>query len=69
MPDGSADVGVDGQAGRAELTLGAPDDYELGRLVVRAQVAAASEDLPVQVVGRAQGTVTVALGRPRGDVG
>lgn len=69
VPDGSADVGVDEGAVRAEVTLGAPDDYELGRLVVRAQVAAASEDLPAQVVARAPGTVSVVLGRPRGDVG
>ena len=29
----------------AEVTLGAPDDYDLGRLVVRVEVAAASEGL------------------------
>ena len=62
VPEGSADVGVDAQSGTAEVTLGATDDYELGRLVVRSEVAAASEGLSTRVVGRSAGTVTVALG-------
>ena len=45
VPDGSADLGVDEEAGTAEVTLAAPDAYDLGRLVVRLAVAAASEGL------------------------
>ena len=48
--------------GTAEVTLGAPDDYDLGRLVVRVEVAAASEGLSAHQVGRAGGTVTLVLG-------
>ena len=62
VPEGSVDVGVDEGAGRAELTLAAGDDYDLGRLVVRAQVAAASEGLEAAVAARSPGTVTLALG-------
>jgi coenzyme F420-0:L-glutamate ligase / coenzyme F420-1:gamma-L-glutamate ligase len=62
VPEGSADVGVDADTGTAEVTLGATDDYELGRLVVRCQVAAAAEGLTATPVGRAATTVTVTLG-------
>jgi coenzyme F420-0:L-glutamate ligase/coenzyme F420-1:gamma-L-glutamate ligase len=62
VPEGSADVGVDAGAGTAEVTLGASDGYELGRLVVRVEVAAASEGLGTRLVGRSAATVTVALG-------
>jgi coenzyme F420-0:L-glutamate ligase/coenzyme F420-1:gamma-L-glutamate ligase len=62
VPDGSADVGVDEGSGTAEVTLGAPDGYDVGRLVARAEVAAASEGLPARVVQRSAGTVTLALG-------
>ncbi len=62
VPEGSADVGVDEASGSAEVTLGAPDGYDLGRLVVRAEVAAASEGLPARVVQRSAETVTLALG-------
>lgn len=62
VPEGSADVGLDEGTRTAELSLAAPDDYDLGRLVVRAQVAAASEGLPARVVSRAAGTATLALG-------
>ena len=61
VPDGSADVGVDEDAGVAEVTLGAPDDYDLGRLVVRAQVAAASEGLRARVAPRGTGSVSITL--------
>ncbi|HYN65550.1 MAG TPA: coenzyme F420-0:L-glutamate ligase [Ornithinibacter sp.] len=61
VPEGSADVGVDEAAGVAELTLGAPDDYDLGRLVVRAQVAAAAEGLRARLTTRATGSVVVTL--------
>ena len=40
------------QSGSAEVTLGAPDGYDLGRLVVRAEVAAASEGLGTRQVRR-----------------
>ncbi len=62
VPEGSADVGPGAQEGTAEVTLGAPDDYDLGRLVVRVEVAAASEGLSAHQVGRAGGTVTLVLG-------
>jgi coenzyme F420-0:L-glutamate ligase / coenzyme F420-1:gamma-L-glutamate ligase len=62
VPEGSADVGVDAATDTAEVTLGAADDYELGRLVVRCQVAAAAEGLTATLVGRAATTVTVTLG-------
>lgn len=63
VPDGSADVGVDEVAGVAEVTLGAPDDYDLGRLVVRAQVAAVSEGMRVRIAPPAAGSVLVTLER------
>ena len=61
VPEGSADVGVDTESGTAEVTLGASDDYDLGRLVVRVEVAAASEGLGAHAVGRSAATVTLAL--------
>jgi coenzyme F420-0:L-glutamate ligase/coenzyme F420-1:gamma-L-glutamate ligase len=61
VPDGSADVGIDEEGRCAEVSLGASDDYELGRLVVRCEVAAASEGLAAQVLGRGPGTVTLEL--------
>ncbi|MEO5609477.1 MAG: coenzyme F420-0:L-glutamate ligase [Ornithinibacter sp.] len=45
----------------AEVTLGAPEDYDLGRLVARLEVAAHSEDLRATPTGRAPGSVTVSL--------
>ena len=54
VPEGSADVGVDAESGTAEVTLGAPDDYDLGRLVVRVEVAAASEGLTRRAQRRAR---------------
>jgi len=62
VPEGSADVGVDAASGTAEVTLGAPDDYDLGRLVVRVEVAAASEGVSARIVARSTTTVTLALG-------
>lgn len=59
VEDGSADVALGPAA--AELTLAAPDDYDLGRLVVRCEVAAASEDLAVALLARGAGTVTLRL--------
>ena len=44
------------------MTLGAPDDYDLGRLVVRVEVAAAAEGLAARVAVRSATTVTVTLG-------
>lgn len=60
VPDGSADVEVSG-AGVAELTLAASDDFELGRLATRVEVAAHSEDLRAAVRARAATSVTVIL--------
>ena len=62
VPEGSADVGVDEASGSAEVTLGAPDGYDLGRLVVRAEVAAASEGLGTRQVRRTGTAVTLAFG-------
>ena len=62
VPQGSADVGVDEASGSAEVTLGAPGGYDLGRLLVRAQVAAASEGLAARQVRRTDTTVTVSFG-------
>jgi coenzyme F420-0:L-glutamate ligase/coenzyme F420-1:gamma-L-glutamate ligase len=62
VPEGSADVGVDEAAGSAEVALGAPDPYDLGRLVFRTEVAAASEGLGTHLVGRSGTTVTLSLG-------
>jgi len=64
VPEGSADVGVDPAAGTAAVALGAQDDYELGRLVTRCEVAAHSEGLRLERVGRAAGSVTVRLIAP-----
>jgi coenzyme F420-0:L-glutamate ligase / coenzyme F420-1:gamma-L-glutamate ligase len=61
VPEGSADVGVDPDAGTAAVALGAEDDYELGRLVTRCEVAAHAEGLRAEVVGRAAAGVTVRL--------
>ncbi len=61
VPDGSADVGVDVARGAAEVTLGAGDAYDLGRLVVRCEVAAASESLTALVTARTPTTVTLTL--------
>ena len=60
-PEAAADVGVDEDAGSAEVALGAGDDYALGRLVTRLEVAAASEGLLATQVGRAPGTATFRL--------
>ncbi|MFL6152152.1 MAG: coenzyme F420-0:L-glutamate ligase [Ornithinibacter sp.] len=62
VPHGSADVGVDEADGSAEVTLAAPDGYDLGRLVVRAQVAAASEGLTARLVRHTGTAVTLSLG-------
>lgn len=59
VPDGSADVSVGGDA--AEVVLAAPDPYDLGRLVVRAEVAAASEDLHAEHTARGADSVTLRL--------
>ncbi|NHA67994.1 coenzyme F420-0:L-glutamate ligase [Phycicoccus flavus] len=59
VPDGSADVAVD--ADGADVGLAAPDGYDLGRLVVRLEVAAASEDLMADVASRTGSGVTVRL--------
>ncbi|WP_377643956.1 coenzyme F420-0:L-glutamate ligase [Oryzobacter terrae] len=61
VPGGSADVGVDEAAGTAEVTLGADDPYDLGRLVVRCEVAAASESLTATVSARTATTVALVL--------
>ena len=61
VPEGSADVGVDEASGTAEVALGAPDGYELGRLVTRCEVAAHSEGLRAHVTTRSEGTVTLRL--------
>lgn len=63
VPEGSADMGVDDEIGSAEVALGAPEDYDLGRLVARCEVAAHAEGLRATVVGRATGSVTVELDR------
>ncbi len=61
VEDGSADIGVDPASGSAEVSLGAPDDYDLGRLVVRVEVAAHAEDLRATTLARALGSVTLRL--------
>ncbi len=61
VPDGSADVAVDEQAGSAEITLGASDPYELGRLASRLEVAGAAESLGCEVAARGPATVTMRL--------
>jgi len=62
VPDGSADVEVAGDA--AEVTAGATDDYELGRLVTRLEVAAHSEALRAIVTARGPLCVTLTLSEP-----
>ncbi len=62
VPEGSADVGVDAESGTAEVTLGAPDAYDLGRLVARTEVAAASEGLRASLTARSITTVSLTLG-------
>ncbi|WP_240917539.1 coenzyme F420-0:L-glutamate ligase [Phycicoccus sp. HDW14] len=59
VPDGSADVSVAADA--AELVLAADDSYDLGRLVVRTEVAAASEDLAAEPISRTPTSVTLRL--------
>lgn len=61
VPEGSADVGMDDERGSAEVSLAAPDDYDLGRLVTRCEVAAHSEGLRAIVLSRAAGTVGVRI--------
>lgn len=61
VAEGSADVGVDESAGHAEVTLGAPDDYDLGRLVTRCEVAAHSEGLRAHATTRSPGSVTLRI--------
>ena len=61
VPEGSADVGVDEADGSAEVGLGAPDDYDLGRLVTRCEVAAHAEGLRAEVAARTPGSVAVRL--------
>lgn len=61
---GSADVGLRPASGSAEVTLGATDDYDLGRLVARVEVAAHAEDLVFTVGARGAGWTSGAL-RPR----
>ncbi|QKE85519.1 coenzyme F420-0:L-glutamate ligase [Arthrobacter sp. NEB 688] len=59
VEDGSVDLEV--RDGAAVLVLSAPDPYDLGRLVVRAQVAAASEDLTAVLGERGPASVTLHL--------
>jgi coenzyme F420-0:L-glutamate ligase/coenzyme F420-1:gamma-L-glutamate ligase len=59
VPDGSADVSVGDAA--AELVLAAEDPYDLGRLVVRVEVAAASEDLAAGLTSRTPTSATLRL--------
>ncbi|MFQ6172050.1 coenzyme F420-0:L-glutamate ligase [Oryzobacter sp. R7] len=61
VASGSADVGVDETAGSAEVTLSADDPYELGRLVTRCRVAAASESLTATESARGATTTTITL--------
>ncbi len=59
VPDGSADVAVGDDD--AELVLAAEDPYDLGRLVVRVEVAAASEDLTAGLASRTPTSATLRL--------
>ena len=63
MLDASVDLEItsvaDGGA-EAVVTLGATDDFALGRLVQRLVVSAASEDLTAEVLGAPTGEHTVA---------
>ena len=84
VPDGSADVEVEGPVGGAgasgvgdrgvgvagaavagaavaAVVLGAVDDFELGRLVTRVEVAAHSEGLRAAVRARGASSITVTL--------
>ncbi len=61
VPDGSADVGLQELPGSAEVVLAAADDYDLGRLVTRCEVAAHSEALETALIGRSAGAVVVRL--------
>jgi coenzyme F420-0:L-glutamate ligase/coenzyme F420-1:gamma-L-glutamate ligase len=61
VPGGSADVGVDERSEAAEVTLAAPDDFELGRLCTRCEVAAHAEGLQAVVVARAPAAVVLRL--------
>lgn len=61
VAEGSADVGVDEASGSAEVTLAAGGPYDLGRLVTRCQVAAASEDLLATVTTAGPPSATVVL--------
>ncbi|MFC7486669.1 coenzyme F420-0:L-glutamate ligase [Knoellia sp. CPCC 206453] len=60
--DASVDLEVDEEIA-ATVTLGAADDYALGRLSQRLEIAAASEDLHVTVTGEptAEHSVTATL--------
>ncbi|MEO7270058.1 MAG: coenzyme F420-0:L-glutamate ligase [Knoellia sp.] len=60
--DASVDLEIDEEIS-ATVTLGATDDYALGRLSQRLEIAAASEDLHVTVTGEptAEHTVTATL--------
>jgi coenzyme F420-0:L-glutamate ligase/coenzyme F420-1:gamma-L-glutamate ligase len=59
--DGSADVAVDEAGGSAELSLAAPDAYDLGRLVSRVVVAASAEALSCSAPSRGGPSATVRL--------
>ncbi|WP_307812792.1 coenzyme F420-0:L-glutamate ligase [Phycicoccus sp. CSK15P-2] len=59
VEDGSADVALGPDT--AEVVLAAPDPFDAGRLVVRVQVAARSEDLYGVVVSRGADGTTVRL--------
>ena len=59
VEDGSADVEVTGEG--AEVVLAAPDPYDVGRLVVRIEVAAASEELGCALLARGPASATVRL--------
>ncbi len=62
VPEGSADVEVHGALdGWAEVALAAPDPFELGRLVERARVAAASEAIRVVTTTRSPAATTLRL--------
>ena len=61
VAEGSADVGVDERAGSAQVSLGAPDDFELGRLATRCEVAAHSEGLRAVVTERPAGGVVLRI--------
>ena len=62
VEEGGADVSV--APDDAVVTLTAADPYDVGRLVVRTEVAAASEDLRCDVTSRSPDAVTVRLTLP-----